>query len=363
MKKMRIIFLFGMLLLGAQTAHAYTQILISEIMYDVPGADSGHEWIEVQNTGDTSINFTKWKLFEGSEKQTNHGIKQYKGNDIFPAGAHAVIASNGDTFLADHPGYAGAVFTSSFSLSNDGETIGIKDATLAIVHQVSYDKSVGAAGDGSSLQKISDTWHVAVPTPGGENAATNTLIESSDQLVAPHVEGSIHVLGELLAGETITFTPQFSTMPIGPVNWNFGDGTTLALDTILPTEYTFSFPGTYTVILADADGQHIAETVVVIGEKPVLVESIEILSTDTPTIVTEVDTTITDITTDTSSALSAQDNTSVPLAANAASAGTKLSTWLVGLGTLVALAVLCLRMLRKPKSEFVQPDDGIELID
>ena len=36
---------------------------ISEIMYDLPGADTGREWVEVQNTSSEEVSFLKWKLF------------------------------------------------------------------------------------------------------------------------------------------------------------------------------------------------------------------------------------------------------------------------------------------------------------
>ncbi|MCR4281332.1 MAG: lamin tail domain-containing protein, partial [Candidatus Kaiserbacteria bacterium] len=45
---------------------ASAQVVISEIMYDLEtGSDSGREWVEVFNSGGSSVNLTDWKVSEG----------------------------------------------------------------------------------------------------------------------------------------------------------------------------------------------------------------------------------------------------------------------------------------------------------
>src|SRR3989344_1146156 len=43
---------------------ASSAVLITEIMYDLEGADQGHEWIELTNTGNAAVDIGSWRLFE-----------------------------------------------------------------------------------------------------------------------------------------------------------------------------------------------------------------------------------------------------------------------------------------------------------
>jgi len=40
---------------------AAAQIVFSELMYELPGADDGLEWVEVANAGNVSVNLSGWK--------------------------------------------------------------------------------------------------------------------------------------------------------------------------------------------------------------------------------------------------------------------------------------------------------------
>ncbi len=145
---------------------------ISEVMYDVPGTDTGREWIEVQNTGASAIDLSAWKLFEAN---TNHKISAV-GAATVSAGGFAVVADDPDKFRIDNPGFAGLLFDSSFSLSNTGETLVLHDDTGATADSVTYDPSIGAGGDGNSLQKTaSGSWIAAAPTPGSATTATRSI--------------------------------------------------------------------------------------------------------------------------------------------------------------------------------------------
>src|SRR5581483_1064214 len=129
-------------------AHAGA-LSITEIMYDLPGGDTGREWIEVKNTGTTSADLSSWKLFEAN---TNHKISAIAASNIAP-GEYAVIADDSDKFKTDNASYTGLLFDSAFSLSNTGETISLRDESGNDIDTVTYNPSLGASGDGSSLQK------------------------------------------------------------------------------------------------------------------------------------------------------------------------------------------------------------------
>jgi methionine-rich copper-binding protein CopC len=145
---------------------AYGQV-IHEIMFDLAeGTDSGREWIEILNTASSSIDLTTYKILENG---TNHGIKAV-GDATVPVGAHAVVADNPQKFKDDHPEYAGLLFDSAFSLSNDGEKIVLKDSRLTTVDSASY-TGKKAGGDGNSLQKVNGTFVAGIPTPGALNTS------------------------------------------------------------------------------------------------------------------------------------------------------------------------------------------------
>lgn len=145
-------------------------IQISEIMYDLPGTDTGREWVEIYNNNSIAENLTGWKFFEGG---SNHNLNLTQGSWLLEPNSFAVIADNPSAFLLDNPSYASTLFDSSFSLSNTGEQIGIKNSSLQLVDSVAYNSSWGANGTGKSLQLYSGNWCEGNPTPGAANACTS----------------------------------------------------------------------------------------------------------------------------------------------------------------------------------------------
>ena len=142
---------------------ASASVQITEIMYDTPGSDAGHEWIEITNTGSQTVDVGKYKLLESG---TNHGLTLVAGNTMLAAGSSAIIASDAKKFAGDYPSFSGNLFDSTFALSNTGELLVIKDASSSVQDTVAYNSSLGAVGDGGSLHRQADTFIVALPTPG-----------------------------------------------------------------------------------------------------------------------------------------------------------------------------------------------------
>lgn len=140
---------------------AYADVIISEIMYDVPGSDSGREWIEIQNTGTETVDITGWKLFED---EVNHKIVAETSARI-PAGGYAIIADNPTTFRTDHPSFSGLIFDSAFSLKNTGESLALKNASSTLLFEAIYETRYGK-GDGNSLNRIGSGFEARIPSPG-----------------------------------------------------------------------------------------------------------------------------------------------------------------------------------------------------
>jgi len=155
------------LLLFCSFSFAQAELMINEIMYDLKtGTDDGREWVEIFNAGNMPVDLTSYRFFEAD---TNHRLVLFQGNPNIEAQGYAVIASNPVKFKADWPSFSGAIFDSAFSLGNSGETLALKNKDLNIVDQYVYVASLGAKGDGRSLQKILGSWVAATPTPGAEN--------------------------------------------------------------------------------------------------------------------------------------------------------------------------------------------------
>lgn len=118
----------------APVAALAASVSITEIMFDPEGSDTKREWVKIQNTGDTAIDLTRWKLVEGGVKHKIIGIDQ----SYVPPGALAVIAVDPDTFKSEYPGFVGNVFDSSFSLNNTGETVSLEDASSTNIVSMTY---------------------------------------------------------------------------------------------------------------------------------------------------------------------------------------------------------------------------------
>jgi len=127
-------------------------ILLSEIMYDVSGTDSGHEWLEFYNFSDQTITASSsWRFFDGS----NHSINLFYGSSTIPAQSYFILADNGENFVSDYPDFDGILFDTVMSLPNSSSSIGLSfDSGQTYELMSSYSSAWGANGNGYSLEKI-----------------------------------------------------------------------------------------------------------------------------------------------------------------------------------------------------------------
>ncbi len=135
-------------------------------MYDVVGADTGREWVELYNDGDEEINLAEYKFYEG---EVNHKMTLVQGGVVLPPKSYAILVANEVKWKADWPNFGGIILDSTFSLSNTGESLEIKDKDLKTIDKYSYNSLLGGSEDGKSLQKIGGSWVASRPTPGALN--------------------------------------------------------------------------------------------------------------------------------------------------------------------------------------------------
>ena len=146
---------------------------ISEIMYDPAGSDTGREWIEIYNdeNNNLSIGNGTYKFYEAN---ANHSIS---GTDILLSGEYAIIADDINKFKIDYPTYIGAIYGSSFLLSNSGETLTIKhksvgDGEYKIISEINYTPYVVAVSNGTACDmgiNGASNWRDCIATPGIAN--------------------------------------------------------------------------------------------------------------------------------------------------------------------------------------------------
>lgn len=163
----------------ALPTHVGAQVLITEVMYDLPGSDTGPggEWVEVYNSGTQEVDLTAWVLFEAD---TNHKLLPHVGSlDLLPD-QYAVIVNSPDLFLAGYPSFSGTVIDSSFSLANEGETLALKDGSGEVRTEFVYSAAEGAAGDGNSLNRVGGSLRAVLPTPGARASSEVAVVASSD---------------------------------------------------------------------------------------------------------------------------------------------------------------------------------------
>lgn len=184
------VFIFGWL--GFSKA-ANASLVITEIMYNLEGADDKREWIEIYNNGSEPIDLTDWRFNDGS----NHLLvltpeKGGQGSIIIQSNQYAVLAGDAVVFLNEHSGFSGTVIDTVMSLNNTFDTLKIIDNQGVEIDILIYESGWGANGNGMSLERMdflgpnnSSNWQeskIAGGTPGGDNSSTQSpSLENNNQ--------------------------------------------------------------------------------------------------------------------------------------------------------------------------------------
>jgi hypothetical protein len=122
-----------------------------------------NEWIELYNPADISFNLSGWKIVDTIDRD----LKEFT-SEIVESRGYFIIAKKPENFSQIY-NMSCPIARSSFSLINGGEEIILKDSFDVIKSNLTYSSSLGANGDGKSLQFFDNSWQACTPTPGGEN--------------------------------------------------------------------------------------------------------------------------------------------------------------------------------------------------
>jgi len=206
-------FLLSTFLLLAPFTVQGAAVTFDHIEYNPSGADQNREWIRIHNVSGAPLDLTGWRLYEGG---VNHTIKAVD-TPIIPAGAYAVLAADATQYFAEHLDSPDVLFDSSFSLSNSGETIALKDGKLVVVAQTSYVAEPKAKPQVAGVSaKAPGTKPVAAVPEVIESARTPISAAVLEGTGFPNVGGLVPwllgVLGlVLVAGGALIFLKKDST--------------------------------------------------------------------------------------------------------------------------------------------------------
>lgn len=271
----KFLFLFILLFIPIVSS---AQMVITEVMYDLEGADSGREWVEVCNTSSESLDMSGWRLYEN---KTDHKLSLQAGSEVISSGSVAVIADNADTFLLDWPSFQGTLFDSAFSLSNTGETIEIRTPELVMTDSVLYSSEWGASGDGMSLHRgEGEVFLSASPTPGvGEcevtytppiasgdtdtsSRSTSSAVTSSGSKATPLKNIRVDAGSDrvVVAGADVSFKAEAFALDGTPMQaqryvWSYGDGGRGEGEKV---SHAYLYPGEYIAFVDITSGEYSA---------------------------------------------------------------------------------------------------------
>jgi len=178
---MRTVLLFLILAFfaaGGQPVLAFSGVAITEIMYDLAGADDPHEWIEIHNFSSSSVDLTDWRFNDGK----NHLLlappeNGGQGSLVISPGEYVIFADNAETFLSDHSNYSGSVIDTVLSLNNSSATLSLLNEEGVLINEFSYTSSIGGSGNGRTLERTPGDTLQESSTLGGTPGQQNGLIK------------------------------------------------------------------------------------------------------------------------------------------------------------------------------------------
>ena len=181
MSKYTFLFIIFSLFFSVSSAKAQSDLLITEIMYDLQGSDTDQsgiskEWIEIYNYSLEPIDITDWKFIDSNGP---HGlnappINGGQGSMLLQPNQYAILTGNASLFLANHPSFTGTLIDTVMYIKNISDSLSLRDEAASTVVSVSFSSSLGANGNGKTLELNSQgVWFEGLfdgGTPGEENS-------------------------------------------------------------------------------------------------------------------------------------------------------------------------------------------------
>jgi hypothetical protein len=162
--------------------------IINEIHYRPAAWLDSEEWIEIRNNGPESIDLSGWTLNDGGNSPFT-----FEEGTILAADSFLVVCKDSLIFNQIYPNMTKRVGNFTFNLSNQGETLFLKDPSGLVVNAVTYGISApwpsAPNGNGPTLELANpfadnnngSHWF-ARPQPGGTPGAENFYVSDINDL-------------------------------------------------------------------------------------------------------------------------------------------------------------------------------------
>ncbi|MEX2029007.1 MAG: lamin tail domain-containing protein [Candidatus Paceibacterota bacterium] len=258
---------------------AYANVIINEVQV----SPSGEKFLELYNTGDSSVDLTNWQIKKKTESGTESTlVSKVRLKD-------KSISAGGYFLIANETSYTGqGVLDASWPPSN---TTGLASNNTVLLYQ---DEELidgfgwGQASDcqnpcpsnptsGQSLQLVSGSWITATPTPGQINQSSSSSSSSNDDtgssntttpenstttveakpktITNPTMKAKIVASNLVFVGQPFAMKADISgfsneNVLLGRVYWNFGDGVSLEqVNNFEKFYHIYHYPGDYVVLV------------------------------------------------------------------------------------------------------------------
>ncbi|MCK5906556.1 MAG: lamin tail domain-containing protein [Flavobacteriales bacterium] len=141
-------------------------VIITEIMQNPSGADSGKEWFEIFNTTSFEINLKNYKIKYGSTSISNHKINS---DLIVPSNGYVVLGNNSDesTNGGIHIEY---IHVKSIQLGNTSYTLGIISSDgSTLIDEVVWDNGATFPDPSGASMSLKTTAMTSTSNDDGAN--------------------------------------------------------------------------------------------------------------------------------------------------------------------------------------------------
>ena len=235
---------------------SYADVYISEVAWMGDSTSHTNEWIEIYNSGETSIDLSGWRITAGD------GAPSFELSGAIGSGAYKVF----DRSAGDYTG----------ALSNSGETLELLNSSSVVVDSIvggtDWDNIGGDNVTKETPQYTTSGWVTATPTKGSQTTSSNLNKNTNEEntqeddpednsedentssgssssktiSVYANIQASVThaVVGMPIRFEGYKGASEKDNKP--SYRWNFGDGSTGRGSVI---HHMYSQPGSYVVSL------------------------------------------------------------------------------------------------------------------
>jgi len=124
-------------------------VIINEILANEPGSDVNGEFVELVNTGGTSISIAGWTISDAT------GVRHTFAAGTTLAAGKAIVVFGGAASIPGGLTNAVAASTGTLSLANGGDSVILKDGGAAVKNSYAYSSTL-AGTDGVSMNRSPD---------------------------------------------------------------------------------------------------------------------------------------------------------------------------------------------------------------